>query len=60
MFNLTMMELTKDAIEMQNAIEENAENADLYIDSIEANNLMINEKADSYAAKIPCLLQIVH
>ena len=49
MFNLTMMELTKDAIEMQNAIEENAENADLYIDSIEANNLMINEKADSYA-----------
>lgn len=50
MFNLTMMELTKDAIEMQNAIEENAENADLYIDSIEANNLMINEKADSYAA----------
>lgn len=50
MFNLTMMELTKDAVEMQNAIEENAENADLYIDSIEANNLMINEKADSYAA----------
>lgn len=50
MFNLTMMELTKDAVEMQNAIEENAENADLYIDSIEANNLMIDEKADSYAA----------
>lgn len=44
MFNLTMMELTKDAIEMQNAIEENAENADLYIDSIRANNLMINER----------------
>lgn len=50
MFNLTMMELTEDAVEMQKAIEEDKENADLYIDSIEANNLMIDEKADSYAA----------